>query len=115
MEPNLPERKRRQIDTTNADARRAIRETLQRFGPWRMDLARFAVLVDRRATKQEREEILTRCHEILADTQAARVALLESLMNAPRRLLANSRIADVERALDDVDATVARLRQQLGH
>jgi hypothetical protein len=47
--------------------------------------------------------------------QSARVSLIETLMDAPQRVAGNSRITDVERALDNIDAAVRQLRERLGH
>jgi hypothetical protein len=41
--------------------------------------------------------------------------LIETLMDAPPRVAGNSRIADVERALDNIEAAVRRVRERLGH
>jgi hypothetical protein len=43
--------------------------------------------------------------------RAARVALLERLIDAPRKVVAHSRVTDVEKALDNLEAaTTAALK-----
>jgi hypothetical protein len=115
VELNSGPRKRRVVDTSNGDARRAIQATLDLFPGWRADLAAFDARVERNYTAADRELMLQRCRAIGDGVQAARVSLIESLMDAPPRVVGNSRIADVERALDDIEAAVRRLRKRLGH
>lgn len=104
---------RRKVDTSNADARRAIAETLARFPAWRDDLARFAVVVERRFTQAERETMLARCTDIATQVQNARVALLETLIEAPQLVASHSRVSDVEKALDGVETTLSSIRRKL--
>jgi hypothetical protein len=115
MELNSEQRKRRIVDTSNGDARRAIQATLALFPSWRADLAAFAVRVERNYSASERELMLQRCRAISDGVQSARVSLIETLMDAPQRVAGNSRITDVERALDNIDAAVRQLRERLGH
>ncbi|MGV3490777.1 MAG: hypothetical protein ACO1OG_05575 [Devosia sp.] len=105
--------RRRMSDTSNADARRAIADTVGLFSGWRSDLARFNVKTERRFSTAERLEMLERCAGIAGEVQEARVALLEDLMEAPRRVVGHSRVADVEKALDGVEATLAEIERRL--
>lgn len=43
---------KRKMDTSNGDARRAVKETLAQFSSWRIDLARFAVLAERQQARR---------------------------------------------------------------
>lgn len=105
--------KRRVMDTSNGEARRAVAETVTRFAEWRADLARFAVTVDRRFTAIERRDMLARCEVIEAELLAARTALIVGLADAPRKVAGHSRVVDVERALDNIEMGVKTLRGKL--
>ena len=107
------EPRRRQIDRSNAEARRAVADTLAQFASWRLDLARFQCIIDRHSTEAERRVMLERCAAIEDELLMARTELIASLADAPHKVTGNSRVVDVERALDDVEATVARLRRRL--
>ena len=104
---------RRQVDNSNAEARRAIAHTLGRLSSWRLDLARFQGMAERRFTEADRQAMLARCAAIEGELMMARTDLLLGLADTPRRVTANSRVVDVERALDDVQSAVARLRARL--
>lgn len=105
--------RRRSVDNSNAEARRAIAETLAKFADWRDDLARFAVVIERRYSSAERETMLARCQTISTHVQHSRVSLLEALLDAPQRVSGHSRVADVEKALDGVDAHISAIRRKL--
>lgn len=107
------EKKRRIVDTSNRDARLAVSTTIARCGPWQLELAKFAAWAARRPSMRERQEMLDRCDEIAAGVHEARTALIEGLMDAPRRVLGHSRVADVEKALDGIEARIRNLREQL--
>lgn len=105
--------KRRAIDTSNGEARRAVQTTLSQFNAWRLDLARFAVLSQRRSDEPTRTRMLERCGEIERELLEARTELIIGLADAPRKVAGNSRVVDVERALDNVETALATLREQL--
>jgi hypothetical protein len=107
------EPRRRVMDHSNADARRAIADTLERFGSWRLDLARFQGMAERRFTDAERRAMLERCTDIEDELTAARTDLLEGLADAPQNVAGHSRVVDVERALDNIADAVAALRRRL--
>ena len=106
-------RKPRIVDTSNKDARLAVVDLLERFSTWREDLARYAAQVKRDGTRAEIETILQRCDDIERDLMDARTELLNRLADAPQRVAGNSRVVDLERALDNTEASVNALRQQL--
>ncbi len=108
-----PLKKHRVMDTSGADARRAIAETVAQFGPWRFDLARFSALAERQFSAAERQMMLRRCAEIETQLLAARTELIASLADAPRKVAGHSRVVDVERALDNIEDSVKRLRRKL--
>lgn len=106
-------RRRRVMDTSNGEARRAVAEIVARFSSWRLDLARFSALAERRFTADDRNTMLARCAEIEAELLAARTELIVGLAEAPQRVSGHSRVVDVERALDNIDASVKQLRGKL--
>lgn len=108
------EPRQRQMDHSNVDARKAIAETLARFGAWRVDLSRFAGKVERRFSDAERAAMLARCATIEGELLMARTDLLLGLADAPQKVVGHSRVVDVERALDNVAAAVGELRAKLG-
>lgn len=69
--------------------------------------------VERRSTKAEIDAMLGRCLVIADEVQQARIGLLESLIDAPAAVAHHSRVADAEKALDGIEASVAGIRQKL--
>ena len=112
MELNAEPRKR-VMDTSSGDARRAVADTLALFVPWRLDLAQFMAHVERGISSVEREKMLARCAAIEAELLAARTELIVSLAEAPRKVAGHSRVVDVEKALDNIEASVNALRAKL--
>jgi hypothetical protein len=110
---DLARRKRRVMDTSGADARRAVAEIVSLFAPWRFDLARFAARAERHFTRAEQQAMLRRCAEIEKQLLAARTELIVSLADAPRTVAGHSRVVDVEKALDNIEVSVKRLRGKL--
>ena len=106
-------RKRRVMDTSSGDARRAVAQIVSRFSPWRLDVARYTAHVERSITSAEREVIVARCEEIEAELLEARTELILGLADAPRKVAGHSRVVDVERALDNIEAGVRALRARL--
>jgi hypothetical protein len=106
-------RKRRMMDHSNADARRAIAHTLGRFNDWRLDLARFQGMAERRFTEMERLGMLERCADIEGELMLARTDLIVGLADAPQKVAGHSRVVDVERALDNISTAVDALRKKL--
>lgn len=103
-------KQKRIVDTSNAEARRAVAGVVRRMAPWRLDIAQMNAIVARPMRGAERTRCLSACTEIGKGVADARIMLIESLIDAPRKVLAHSRIADVERALDGVEADLRRLR-----
>ena len=106
-------RQRRVTDTSNADARRAISAVMVQFAAWRVDIAQYTAWSDRRFTEAQRQEMLARCEVIKSEVQEARVSLIVGLLDAPRRVAGHGRVADVEKALDGVDASASALLRKL--
>src|SRR5690606_36725665 len=98
----------------NPVVRDALEPTLTQFNAWRSDLASFAVRAGRRAGEPERRAMLARCAAIEAELLAARTDLIIELAEAPRVIAGHSRLADVEKALDNIEATLKDPERRLG-
>ena len=114
MELQSEPRKRRVMDTSNAQARQALADVLTRFADWRDDLARIQARMERRYSAADRADMLARCAAIEDGLMAARTELLLTLADAPQRVAGNSRVVDVERALDNIETVVKAVRRKLG-
>jgi hypothetical protein len=90
-----------------------LAETVARFPAWRQRSAFMAAAAARPTGDTTR---LTRdCAEIHAEVLAARTHILAELADTPPELAGHSRVVDVERALDSVDAAVTEVERRLGH
>lgn len=105
--------RRQPTNSTARDATQAIEATLRQFGAWRTDLASISVRAERRSSAAESRSMLARCDAIEVEVQNARIGLLKTLIDAPRSVAGHSRVADVEKALDGIDRTVADIRRKL--
>ncbi len=103
----------RQTDRSAAVARAAIASTVHQFDAWWTDLAMFTVQVERSYSPQLRAAMLARCVAISRELQDARATMIVNLMDAPRKVVGHSRVADVEKALDGIEATLRRIRGRL--
>ena len=110
---DMARKKRRVMDRSGAEARRAIADTVARFSPWRFDLARFAARAERHFSAAERQAMLRRCAEIERQMLAARAELDAGLADAPRPVAGHSRVVDVEKALDNIGENLKELRGKL--
>ena len=100
-------------DTSTAEARRVLSGALGQFGGWRSDLASFAIRARRPLSDTERAEMLARCDAIAAELLEVRTALILDLAEAPAKVAGHSRVVDVEKALDGVEAQATELRRRL--
>lgn len=107
-------RARRAIDTSNREARQAVEPTVEQFHAWRSALAMLAVRAERRFRDADRQAMLERCAEIEGEIAGARSGLRAGLAEASEKVAGHSRVADVERALDGIEAAVRELRKKLG-
>jgi hypothetical protein len=105
----------RQTDNPNIIIREALQPALTHFTAWRSDLASFAVRAERHHGDTDRRAMLTRCAAIEDELLAARTSLIIELLEAPRSIAGHSRVADVEKALDNIELTLADIRQRLTH
>jgi hypothetical protein len=110
---DTPETRRRMTDTSTAEARRVLAGALAQFGDWRSDLANFSARAGRGLTAADRAAMLKRCDAIAAELLDVRTALILDLADAPPKVAGHSRVVDVEKALDGVEAQAAELRRRL--
>ena len=111
MEPQA--KHHRVTDTSTAEARQLLAGALAQFGDWRSDLARFSARAGRGLTPADRAAMLERCDAIEAELREVRTSLIVDLADAPPKVAGHSRVVDVEKALDGVEAQAAALRRRL--
>ncbi len=99
----------------NAVVRDALEPTLSQFNGWRSDLASFAVRAERHAGDRDRHAMLERLAAIEHELRAARTDIIIELAEAPPPIAGHSRVADVERALDNIEASLRDVRGRLSH
>lgn len=105
--------KRRAVVRDNQDARAAIADVVSRIADWRYTLTLLSAKAGRPHSESERRTMLAQCSEIRGRLVEARTDLLIRLADAPARLSGHSRVVDVERALDGIEATLDGLDRQL--
>ena len=106
----MTERVRRTIDRSDQVARAALADALSFFPGWREDLARFAIIAGR---GRDRAPMLRRCDEIAREVAEVRQELILTLAEAPPRVSGNSRVVDMERALDNIEAALHAVQARL--
>lgn len=99
----------------NMVVRDALEPTMAQFNCWRSDLASFAVRADRHAADRDRRKMLERCAAIEDELRAARTDIIIELAEAPQAIAGHSRVADVEKALDNIEAALLDVRSRLSH
>jgi hypothetical protein len=104
-----------QTENPNLLVREAIEPTLTHFNAWRSDLASFAVRAERHWGEGDRQAMLARCAAIEEELLAARTELILELAEAPQVIAAHSRVTDVEKALDNIEAALEDIKRRLGN
>lgn len=107
------ERKHRVVSHDARDVRAAISSTLERFAEWREQFAVMDARVTRTLTTDERASMVERCTNIERGIQSARVDMLQKLMHAPSSVAGHSKVADVEKALDNLSSAVFALKRAM--
>lgn len=114
MDTHEESRPRRITDRSSRDARDAVADVVERFAPWRHTLATMTAMAERgRLANAERTGIEKQCEELGASILEARTELLAQLIDAPTKVTAHSRVVDVERALDNIEAGLLHLNRLL--
>ena len=90
-----------------------LAETISRFPAWRQRCAFMAAAAERPGANYA--HLVRDCATIRAEVHAARTEILMALVDTPPRRAGHSRVVDVERALDSVDAAVAEFERRLRH
>jgi hypothetical protein len=104
--------RRRAIDHSNREARRAVADVIDRFTRWRVAIANMSGRAELgRLTAVDRERMLKDCMEIENEIAEARTDLLLELADAPVKVTSHSRVVDAERALDNVEVSLAGVRR----
>lgn len=105
--------KRRVVVHDNRDAKLAISDVVSQFERWRYALTLMNAKLDRPHSDAERQMMTEQCALIRGELTEARTELILRLADAPRRVSGHSRVVDVERALDGVDAMLDDLDGRL--
>ena len=107
-------RKKRVTNNSVAEARRVVTPTLSLFGPWRGAVALMSAARSG-AGDHERAAMSVRCGTIRVEIQLARNELTERVRALPPKAASSTRVTDVLRALDSIEATLDDLDERMGH
>ena len=101
------------VDRSDQIARTALADALTYFPKWRDDVARFSMTADRLRGGYDREPILARCEEIAREIADVRGDLILDLAEAPQPVSGNSRVVDIERALDNIELALRDVKARI--
>ena len=102
--------RQRVVDHSNRDARLAVAEVAARCPPLRARLAVMAARAERSLNDAERSAFLDECTDIQKTVEGARTDLILALMDAPAKVAGHSRVLDIEKAIDNLEAAVSAVR-----
>ena len=105
--------RKRAVDHTNRDARVAIGPTIDLCQAWRTEIAQIGAKAGRPFFSDDHYRLLRRCDEIGAQIRGARTSLTIELVEAPIKVRSHTRIVDLEKALDNLEATLETVRGRL--
>src|SRR5687767_570938 len=109
------EPRRRAMDYSNRDARRAVADVIDRIAPWRLEIAKMMARAETgRLSPDDLTGMVEECSVIATAIAEARTDLIIELAEAPAKVTGHSRVVDAERALDNVEAAVAEARRLIG-
>jgi hypothetical protein len=100
------------MDQSNREVRDALAAIVERFGAWRAEVA----MLSARAARGEpahADEMRLHCDAILVAIRAAHEELVLDFAEAPAAISGHSRVADVEKALDQLEVELNRLKARL--
>jgi hypothetical protein len=106
--------RRRVFPQDNQQARTAVAGVVSRFGEWRSALSMIAAKVSRPQAENERRAAMSRCAEIRREVGDVRAELTIRLASALPRVRGHSRVVDVVKALDGVEAMLNDLESSAG-
>ncbi len=101
---------RRKTDKSNQQVRRALAGSIEQIGRWRMEVAVMQARAGRNLNEAERTALGRACSTIEAGMMEIRMALIVELADAPPRVRGHSRVVDIEKALDNLEAALHELR-----
>lgn len=108
-----PKRRSSESHLTRKQAMLVLSNVVGRFGAWRSELAIIASRVARPHSEAERVAMRTACVRIATQVSDAHAEIIIGLAGAPQSVRGHSRVVDVEKALDGVEASLEDLRDQL--
>jgi len=111
-EPDAPTA--RKVDTSAREARLAVSEIAARLEPLRARIALINAKAERHFSTTERADLIAECDAIRAASAAARTDLISNLMEAPRKVAGHSRVVDIEKAIDSLEAAIDAAKVVLG-
>lgn len=106
MSEEAPE-KQRVIDTSAREARLAVAGVAGALEPIRTRIAVISRRAERRPTASDVASLKEECAAIAAQLARLRTDLISSLIDKPHRVLSNTRVTDIEKALDNLEAALA--------
>jgi hypothetical protein len=104
---------RRASNNTDQLAREALADAFSHFPQWRSDVARFEMTADRVARDADRQPMRSRCEEIEREITDVRTELILNLAEAPQQISGHSRVVDIEKALDNIEAALRDVKERL--
>lgn len=113
MELQQRERRRRVMDTSAQQARAAVKEVVTQFMPWRASISQMRARLTKRRDRVELAHMRERSAQIALEVRTARGEFIAGLLDAPQKVTAHSRIVDVERAFDELEAELKALQNAL--
>lgn len=105
-------RARRRMDQSNRKVHAALAAVMERFSAWRAEVAMLSAR-SARGEPSNTEEMRLRCDAILLAIRQAHEELLLDFAEAPAAISGHSRVADVEKALDQLELELNRLKTRL--
>lgn len=107
-------RPRRKVDTSGREACLAVSEIAARLEPLRARIALISAKARRPLSNGERADLVAECDASSSAVTAARADLISNLMEAPRKVAGHSRVVDVEKAIDSLEAAIDAAKVVLG-
>jgi len=107
------EKHARVMDYSRRDAKLAVADVAKLIEPWHTTLALTAARATHALNRKAREELTAECDRIERAIAEARAELLVRLLDAPQKVTSDSRVVDIEKALDNVELQLRRARLSL--